>query len=370
MGEDINQAVLKADRDIQAALRDFDRSLADMARQRELDANIAQRRGALESELRPQEQGIRERFEARRREFQASRSLKELEHQLTKDLAEADTEEEKKQAQARFDEAKAELARDQGLAAEEREFMRRLAEEEVAELAGIEQRRVDFENTLREEAHLRDIARVHQQRDERVTAINDALAQEQAAIISAAEAETKKLKEQHELRVKDLQEQVVDKIPDLTGQADETITAFLEGIEKNIGGMAAQAIADAGRAQTAIAAVITAAQNAQQAISNIGSPAATFNMGVALAGSRQHGGHVAAGNAYLVGEAGPELLTMGNTSGHVTPNHRLGGGIDYDRLAAAMLRAMQGMAVEMDGERVGRLVAPHIAPANARSIAL
>jgi hypothetical protein len=33
-----------------------------------------------------------------------------------------------------------------------------------------------------------------------------------------------------------------------------------------------------------------------------------------------------AGGTYLVGERGPELLTMGARSGYVTPNHALGGG--------------------------------------------
>jgi len=38
------------------------------------------------------------------------------------------------------------------------------------------------------------------------------------------------------------------------------------------------------------------------------------------------GGMASAGGTYLVGERGPELLTMGARSGYVTPNHALGGG--------------------------------------------
>lgn len=38
------------------------------------------------------------------------------------------------------------------------------------------------------------------------------------------------------------------------------------------------------------------------------------------------GGPTLAGRTYIVGERGPELLTMGNTNGHVTPNSQLGGG--------------------------------------------
>ena len=39
---------------------------------------------------------------------------------------------------------------------------------------------------------------------------------------------------------------------------------------------------------------------------------------------RQHGGPVLAGEAYVVGEAGPELLVMGGQSGMVIPNGGIG----------------------------------------------
>lgn len=41
-------------------------------------------------------------------------------------------------------------------------------------------------------------------------------------------------------------------------------------------------------------------------------------------GGRASGGSVSAGGSYLVGERGPEMLTMGS-DGYVTPNHKLGG---------------------------------------------
>jgi len=43
-------------------------------------------------------------------------------------------------------------------------------------------------------------------------------------------------------------------------------------------------------------------------------------------GARAMGGSVASGNSYLVGEMGPEVITMGSQGGFVTPNHKLGGG--------------------------------------------
>ena len=42
-------------------------------------------------------------------------------------------------------------------------------------------------------------------------------------------------------------------------------------------------------------------------------------------GGRAMGGPVGANKSYLVGEQGPEILRMGNQSGNITPNHKLGG---------------------------------------------
>ena len=42
-------------------------------------------------------------------------------------------------------------------------------------------------------------------------------------------------------------------------------------------------------------------------------------------GGKAMGGPVGANKSYLVGEQGPEILRMGNQSGNITPNHKLGG---------------------------------------------
>lgn len=41
-----------------------------------------------------------------------------------------------------------------------------------------------------------------------------------------------------------------------------------------------------------------------------------------ISGARADGGSVIGGNRYLVGERGPEILTMGG-NGFVTPNHQI-----------------------------------------------
>jgi hypothetical protein len=58
----------------------------------------------------------------------------------------------------------------------------------------------------------------------------------------------------------------------------------------------------------------------------------------ALAQARQHGGPVAAGEAYVVGENGPELLIMGNQAGTIIPN----GGVGVPTGGAAMAMAGGG----------------------------
>lgn len=47
--------------------------------------------------------------------------------------------------------------------------------------------------------------------------------------------------------------------------------------------------------------------------------------GNSVTGGRATGGPVMSGEAYLVGENGPEILQMGNRPGNVVPNHALGG---------------------------------------------
>ena len=51
--------------------------------------------------------------------------------------------------------------------------------------------------------------------------------------------------------------------------------------------------------------------------------------GTAIAGGRALGGQVSGGNSYLVGERGPELLTMG-TSGRIATNENLKKAVNGD----------------------------------------
>jgi hypothetical protein len=54
--------------------------------------------------------------------------------------------------------------------------------------------------------------------------------------------------------------------------------------------------------------------------------AGVVSASTAAVGARALGGQVRPGESYLVGERGPELLTMGNANGRITTNEAMGGG--------------------------------------------
>ncbi len=77
-------------------------------------------------------------------------------------------------------------------------------------------------------------------------------------------------------------------------------------------------------------------------------------------GTRARGGPVSAGGTYLVGEEGPEVVTMGG-DGFVTPNHALGGAVHLH---------FHGLAVapsESDLERIARVLVPALDRQKRRS---
>ena len=63
----------------------------------------------------------------------------------------------------------------------------------------------------------------------------------------------------------------------------------------------------------------------QQAVSGIGGKIGGF-LGKVFAGGMASGGPVAANKSFVVGEKGPEILTMGSSRGFITPNNKMVGG--------------------------------------------
>lgn len=73
-------------------------------------------------------------------------------------------------------------------------------------------------------------------------------------------------------------------------------------------------------------------------------PGTSLTDAMRFRGPRAAGGPVSAGGTYLVGERGPELLTMGARGGYVTPNHALGATVNVTVTSANpddVVRALQ-----------------------------
>lgn len=79
-------------------------------------------------------------------------------------------------------------------------------------------------------------------------------------------------------------------------------------------------------------------------------------------GGRAIGGGVDANTSYLVGERGPEILTMGSQSGRITPNSQIGGDSHYYTVDAR--GATDPAAVEAAVHRAISMAAPGIAAAS------
>lgn len=72
-------------------------------------------------------------------------------------------------------------------------------------------------------------------------------------------------------------------------------------------------------------------------------------------GARAMGGQVQAGSSYLVGERGPEVVTMGAT-GYVTPNHRMGAEKEREGVTVNVNNAPPGTRTETRRDGQGREV--------------
>lgn len=75
-------------------------------------------------------------------------------------------------------------------------------------------------------------------------------------------------------------------------------------------------------------AVIAAGEAAAQINRGLGYASAAVIAATEFAPAREYGGQVSAGSSYLVGERGPELITIGSQGGMVTPNKGLKSGGD------------------------------------------
>ena len=145
--------------------------------------------------------------------------------------------------------------------------------------------------------------------------------EELAEILIKQEAENQKIKDSIDL---------YKKKKDAAEKLKETLEAVGEEIEKNIKDNLREAITGAQSFGDAMKNVLNKIRDKlidialDQALSGLGKGIGGF-LGKIFGGGKADGGPVSAGKTYLVGEKGPELLTMGSSGGFVTPNNKIGG---------------------------------------------
>lgn len=111
--------------------------------------------------------------------------------------------------------------------------------------------------------------------------------------------------------------------------AKATWDGFWVGMQNTVDGIVKTILGLIGQISGAINGAVKAAQQAMSFVSSAGGGGAASGLVASAAkvsGKRAGGGSVNAGETYLVGEKGPELLTMGGGNGYVTPNNAMGGG--------------------------------------------
>jgi len=94
----------------------------------------------------------------------------------------------------------------------------------------------------------------------------------------------------------------------------------------------------------------------QQAVSGIGGKIGGF-LGKVFGGGKAAGGPVAANKSFVVGEKGPEILTMGSSRGFITPNNQLGGSTTNIVNVSVDASGSSVQGNDAEGEALGGLIA-------------
>lgn len=259
-------------------------------------------RGLEESDIQQSRQ-IEDRRSVQAQQLQMSR----LERDMNKDMAKAKTDDERKQIQQRYQDRREELAQSIADAKEElairRQYededrKRRRAEEdserqyqfeqEAKSIAhrreledqdlvyrrqqdaendafrkeqdqaaqefrrGQEKETRELEDQLAKEAMDREKARIEQEKNDRIAAIDEALKEKQAKILKDAADERQALLKSFQERAADLKQEVSDKVPEATGDAQAKLTAFLTEIDAKVAEVTGKIAAAAASSMTAL----------------------------------------------------------------------------------------------------------------------
>lgn len=101
----------------------------------------------------------------------------------------------------------------------------------------------------------------------------------------------------------------------------------------------------------------------QQAVSGIGKVIGGFLGSVFTGGAvegKASGGPVAANKAFVVGERGPEILSMGSSRGFITPNNQIGGSSITNNISISVDASGSSVQSDGDGQQFGEALASAI----------
>jgi hypothetical protein len=300
IGEKAARAARDARDDAAGALEETgERALGqiqELLGRRDLSRATDARKGAFRDRQDEEQQARKDRLED-----------EELAYRLARDLAKAKTDDDRTEIRQRFEEAKRDLARRRALEADERQFR-----------AQQEQERHHLERTLEDEALQRQIDRIHEDRDERVRSITEALRERLAKITETEGRERAELARSAEQKLNDLKERFFDKVGPLVEESRGHFEALFKSLSEQVGG-AAKAVNDLADALNRAAGVRLPNSGGGQTWA--GQTQAVRDMFVATHGAanaqaqweREHAAEIGGGGGG--GQASPGFNAQGGKSG-------------------------------------------------------
>ena len=216
-----------------------------------------------------------------------------------------------------------------------REERERSVDEQIAAV----QRRVEATVTSLMTAEERERRR-YQESLANLEAAND----QELDIIGGYQAARERLEQQHQDRLNDIRQAGEEQNRALLSDSQMASLEATQGFFGNLAEIARAGGKDSFETYKALASIEAGVAASLAVVKALGSAPPPFNVALATSigalaavqiaqiqsaeytGARAMGGQVQPGESYLVGERGPEVITMGAQQGFVTPNHSLSGG--------------------------------------------
>lgn len=315
-GEAVQAAIRDAGARIQDAFSEASSRIGEMFDNRALSRAIRGMRSVFDEQLAGQDEArSRQRDDE---DLAHGRALDDAKFQrdLARDLGKAKTDEERAAIIERSNEQRRAIDETRRLEDDELVRRRKRADEDRQYRDQQAQKRQDFEDALGDQALQKSINRTLEDRDARVKAINDALAEKQKKISEDAAKEQAQLVSDAQKRIQTLRDEFVGKLPALTAQAQAIVNTFLGGIDVallTVAALANNAIKAIGQIPRQVTVTVTTVQQAGRTPQ----PAPTSNLEPARRGPLMDEGGIVKGPSWV--EVGPGVreafIPLGSSTG-------------------------------------------------------